>query len=103
MEEAAAAAEILVRSVSFKASVQALRSWEPHLNQTQLSKSKKRHLVTMLYESITQKPIRDRPGRSEPRAIKRRPRNFQRLTKHRHEMKEVRHRNNYRKNDGGKA
>ncbi len=95
------AAEIPVRQVSFKASVQALRCWEPHLNESRLAGKEKSRLVAMLHESITQKPILNRPGRSEPRAVKRRPKNFQRLTKHRHEMIECPHRNSYRKSHAG--
>lgn len=101
MNEAAETAKIPVRQVSFKASVQALRCWEPHLNRSRIVSKEKNRLIAMLHQSITRKPILNRPGRSEPRAIKRRPRNFQRLTKHRHEMIVCPHRNNYRKKHAG--
>jgi len=84
------------RRISFKGAVQSLRHWEPHLNRTQLSRSEKFRLISVLYESISQKLIPDRPGRREPRCIKRRPKNYQYLTAPRHEMKEILHRSKYR-------
>ena len=92
MYEAAEEANIEVRVVSFKGSVQALRSWEPHLNQANVSQAERFRLVSDLYDAMTNTPIRQRPGRSEPRCIKRRPKNYQLLTSPRHEMKEVPHR-----------
>ena len=38
-----------------------------------------------------------RPNRAEPRAIKRRPKNYPLLNKHRKLYKEIQHRNRYRK------
>lgn len=93
MYEAAEEAEMPVRLVSFKTSLQTLRSWEPNLNQARVSKKERFRLISLLYESITQSPIRQRPGRSEPRAVKRRRRNYHLLTKPRHEMHVPSHRN----------
>ena len=94
MYEAAGEAGLPVRLVSFKRSLQTLRSWEPNLNQAKSSQRERFRLITMLYESITQMPIRDRPGRAEPRAVKRRPKNHQLLTCHRSRMHVPSHRNN---------
>ena len=96
MYEAAEEADLEVRVVSFKGSLQALRNWEPHLNQAKISRAERFRLITDLYDAMTNTPIRQRPGRSEPRCIKRRPKNYQRLTAPRHEMKEIPHRNQYR-------
>jgi len=96
MYEAAGEANIAVRVVSFKGSLQALRSWEPHLNQAQISKKERFKLISDLYDAMTNTPIRQRPGRSEPRCVKRRPKNYQRMTVPRSEMKEIPHRNRYR-------
>lgn len=93
MYEAAEEAGIPARLVSFKTSLQTLRSWEPNLNQARLSRSERFRLISLLYASITQSPIRQRPGRSEPRAVKRRRRNYHLLTKPRHEMHVPSHRN----------
>jgi hypothetical protein len=96
MYEAAEEADLEVRLVSFKGSLQALRNWEPHLNQAKISKAERFRLISDLYESMTNTPIRQRPGRSEPRCRKRRPKNYQLLTSPRQVMKEIPHRNRYR-------
>jgi len=96
MFEAAKEACIPVRSVSFKGSLQALRNWEPHLNQAKVSKTERFRLISDLYEAMTDTPIRQRPWRSEPRCRKRRPKNYQLMTAPRSEMKEIPHRNRYR-------
>lgn len=48
-----------------------------------------------LYCTLTGLPLRQRPGRSEARCRKRRPKAYQLLTKPRHEMEEIAHRNRY--------
>ena len=95
MCEAAETAEIEVRVVSFKGSVQAIRKWEPHLNQAKISKAERYKLISDLYEAMTNSPIRQRPGRSEPRCLKRRPKNYQLMTSPRREMREIPHRNKH--------
>lgn len=95
MIEAAKQAGEQVRRISFKGSVQALRQWEPHLNQTKISHQEQRRLIQLLYESIADYIVPERPGRSEPRAVKRRPKPYQLLTAPRHEMKVTKHRGRY--------
>lgn len=95
MYEAAEEAAIEVRIVSFKGSLQALRSWEPHLNQAKISKAERFRLISDLYDAMTNTPIKQRPGRSEPRCVKQRPKNYQRMTSPRHEMKVTPHRSKY--------
>lgn len=95
MYEAAQKAQIHVREVSFKGSLQAIRSWSPQLNRENLSRTKRHKLLTDLYGAVTGTPLKKRPGRSEPRCKKRRPKAYQLLTKPRHEMKEIEHRNRY--------
>lgn len=95
MYEAAEKAEIHVRKVSFKGSLQAIRNWSPQFNLEKLSKAERRKLLNDLYGAVTGLPILHRPGRSEPRCRKRRPKAYQLLTKPRHEMKEIAHRNRY--------
>jgi hypothetical protein len=99
MAEAAKAADLAVRVVSFKGSLQALRNWEPHLNQGKLNRTERSRLIADLYEAMTDTLIRQRPGRSEPRCRKRRPKNYELMTCPRHEMKEISHRNRYRANN----
>jgi hypothetical protein len=88
MIESADSGGVRVRSVSFKGSVQALRQWEPHLNQSKMSRQEQGRLIRLLLESIASNIISERPGRSEPRAVKRRPKPYRKLTVPRHEMTE---------------
>lgn len=96
MLEAAEAKGVTLRRISFKGSVQALRQWEPQLNQGKISRDDRARLIRLLTDSIAGNITPDRPGRSEPRAVKRRPRNYQLLNRPRHEMKEIPHRSKYR-------
>jgi hypothetical protein len=95
MYEAAKEADIEVRAVSFKGSVQALRSWEPHLNQAKISREERFRLISDLYDAMTNTPIRQRPGRSEPRCLKRRKKNYQLMSAPRHEITVIPHRSKY--------
>ncbi len=88
--------DVAVRRISFKGSVQALRQWEPHFNQAKISREEKARLIQLLYDSIAAYIVPERPGRSEPRAVKRRAKHYQLLTAPRHEMKEIQHRSKYR-------
>jgi len=88
MLEAADREKVEVKAISFKASVQALRQWEPHFNQVNMNPQKQKEYIQLLYESIAGKIIPYRPGRSEPRAVKRRPKPFPLLMTPRHEIKE---------------
>jgi len=82
------------RNISFKASIQALRQWEPLL-KSDMKSSERNRLIDLLYNCISASEIHQRPGRREPRCIKRRPKNFQLLNKPRHEMIEISHRSRY--------
>ncbi len=95
MYEAAEKAKLDVRKVSFKGSLQAIRSWSPQFHHEMLSIAEKSKLLDDLYEAVTGLLLRQRPGRSEPRCKKRRPKAYQLLTKPRHEMQEIAHRNRY--------
>ena len=85
MYESAEEANIDTRIVSFKESLQALRNWEPHMNQAELSRAEQFRLISDLYDAITDIPIQQRPGRSESRCVKRRPKSYQRMAAPRHE------------------
>lgn len=95
MYEAAEKVGVSVRAVSFKGSLQAIRNWSPQFNREKLSNADKNKLLNDLHESITGLLLLQRPDRSEPRCRKRRPKAYQLLTKSRHEMKEIAHRNRY--------
>ena len=95
MREAENQAAVRLRRISFKGANQALRQWEPCLNQAKISPQECTRLIALLYDSIGRKVVPERPGRSEPRAVKRRPKNFALLTAPRHEMQEIKHRSKY--------
>lgn len=95
MYEAAEKVDMTVRLVSFKGSLQAIRSWEPQLNHDKLSKTEISKMLNDLYGTVTDLPLQQRLGRREPRCLKRRQKNYQLLTKPRLEMKEIEHRSRY--------
>lgn len=84
------------REVSFKGSMQALQSWEPHMNQEAMTREERTRLIKGLYCVISTSIVISRPGRREPRCVKRRPKNYQYMTAPRVTFKEIAHRNRYR-------
>ena len=96
MYEAAEERGVDVSRLSFKGSLQALRQWEPHLNHAKISKRERFRILSALYDAIAENAVPLRPGRSEPRCVKRRPKPYQLLTTARHLMKETLHRSKYR-------
>ncbi len=96
MFEAASDENIKVRTISFKGSLQAIRSWESRMGASQLDRHEQLSMMADLYLALAHCMIPDRPGRSEPRCLKRRPKPFQLMTRPRHEMREIQHRNRYR-------
>ncbi len=91
MLKAADRADLPVRLISFKASVQALRQWEPLLI-SELTTREQNHLWSLLCDSIAGSILHSRPGRREPRCNKRRPKNYQRLSRPGHEIQGTPHR-----------
>jgi hypothetical protein len=97
MAEAAAASGENPERISFKGTVSALRQWAPMLAQTDIGPESKRPLYAALLHYLARDKVPSRPNRIEPRARKRRPKNYQLLNKPRHEFKEIMHRNHYRR------
>lgn len=83
-------------ALSFKTSLGIVRQWAPAMVEAE---ARARHLalldLLLHYLACTTVPLR--PGRSEPRARKRRPKNYQLLNQPRRLMKPVKHRNRYEK------
>jgi hypothetical protein len=92
MLNAAKQVQLSPRRISFKASVQALRQWEPMLNQNDMEARERQRMMVLLREAIAATVVFSRPGRSEPRCLKRRKKNFQLMTSPRREMWVVPHR-----------
>ena len=95
MLEAASAHETPVERLSFKGTLAALREWSPLFPRA--NTRARRRLWRFLLRCLAADPIPLRPDRIEPRARKRRPKNYQLLTKPRRLFKEIRHRNRYKK------
>ena len=92
--QAAHAAQRELERISFKGTCQALRQWESALNRA--SPQQREALYRALLSAIARAPLPYRPNRTEPRAKKRRPKNYQLLTQPRHIFKECPHRNHYK-------
>ena len=96
MVQASASQEVPLDRLSFKGTVDAARQFSGAIAQAR-SKKKRNQLIAQLLEVIARDPVPDRPGRREPRAVKRRPKPYQLLNRPRHRMKELQHRSKYRK------
>jgi hypothetical protein len=83
--------------LSFAGALAALRRCGEALLQAR-SQRQRRELLDELSRGIAADLLPDRPGRREPRAVKRRPRPYPRLTGHRSKFKEIQHQNRYYKN-----
>lgn len=98
MAEAVAEAGVLMARVSFKGTVDAVRNYSAEMRAAR-SKGKREELWTRLVATIAADLVPERPGRSEPRAAKRRPKPYPLLNKPRHQFKDIPHRNRYWKNN----
>ena len=92
MLEASEKTNGIVRLISFKASVQALRQWQAILANSFHNASEILRLKALMIIAIADAKIIQRPNRKEPRCVKRRPKPYQLLTKSRGQMIETPHR-----------
>ena len=97
MAQAAQVHAVALERLSFKGTVDSVRQFGAAIAQAR-SRKKKNRLMARLWEVIAADQVPERPGRREPRAVKRRPKPFQKLNRPRHRMKEMLHRSKYRKN-----
>jgi hypothetical protein len=86
MQDVAHSYQVSVQRLSFKGTVDALRQWRELFENTRSEVRASDKLRRLFYQSIANDLLLDRPNRSEPRAVKRRPKNFRLLTQPRHEM-----------------
>jgi len=70
--------------ISFKGTCDTLRQWAPHLASVAHRALVYRRLLRCLLQTIIDDLVPRRPNRSEPRAVKRRPKNYHLLAKPRH-------------------
>ena len=99
MMQAAAWGKLNVEHISFKRTLQAVRQWAPYLRL--VTEEQREQLYQSMLSAICRVPITNRPNRTEPRVRKRRPKNYQLMTKPRREIKEALHRNRYTKENRG--
>jgi hypothetical protein len=97
MADASAIHDVPMDRLSFKGTGDSVRQFAVALAQ---ARSRKQHnqLMARLLQIIAQDQVPERPGRRNPRAVKRRPKPYQKLNRPRHMMKEMLHRSKYRKN-----
>ena len=88
--------------LSFKGTIDAVRQYGPRMARARSSTALQR-LRRGLYMSVAADRVPSRPGRREPRAVKRRPKPFPRLTASRREYREILHRNRWKAQDSAGA
>jgi hypothetical protein len=86
MADIAASYQIDIGRLSFKGTLDALRQWRPLFEADRGGVRVSRKRIDLFYQSVADDPLILRPDRTEPRVVKRRPKNFRLLTKPRHEM-----------------
>ena len=93
MQEAALRYHLDLSRLSFKATLDSIAHFSNAIHPADGKPRKQRALLDTLIESIASDLLPHRPGRVEPRAKKRRPKNYHLLTKPRHQMRVPPHRN----------
>ena len=93
MQDAASMYEVPLSRISFKSTVQQFNQWLWLFMRPGLSLKQVRELKSEFYEKLVDRLVPERPGRNEPRARKRRQKNYNLLTKPRREMVIDYHRN----------
>lgn len=86
MQDIAQRHQVAVPRLSFKGTVDALRQWRELFESAPTQARAAGKLRCLFYQSIASDLLPERPERTEPRAVKRRPKNFRLLTKPRHKM-----------------
>jgi hypothetical protein len=86
-----------LQRLSFKGTVDGIRQFSIAIVQAR-SRKKQTELMDALIHAIASDRVPERPGRREPRAVKRRPKPCAWLTQPRHQFKDSQHRNRYWKN-----
>jgi hypothetical protein len=93
MQHAALRHEVDLRRISFKGTLDTLRHWSQAVDSCQGKPRKQSLLIDEMLRLIALDQLPERPGRVEPRAKKRRAKNYHLLTKPRHQMCVPPHRN----------
>jgi hypothetical protein len=86
---------VSIHSISFKSSLALIRQWAPWMASLDPCGSEAVKMHSDLLHYLVQQRLPYRPNRLEPRARKRRPKNYPLLTAPRRKYKEIIHRNRY--------
>ena len=97
MQQAATEANKPINEMSFKGSLDILLSSHSSFRELRAKPGRREKLREQLIETCATKFLVIRPGRSEPRAVKRRPKPFQLLTAPRRQFREIPHKEHYRR------
>lgn len=97
MTEAALTYDIEPHQLSFKGTLNAVQAYAAMLEGSRCSQARRKEVYDALLEVVAKDQLPIRPGRIEPRAKKRRPKNYQLLTRPRKEMKGISRRSISRK------
>lgn len=97
MRESAVTYKLPMERLSFKGTLSALRQWGTTLSLPHTDDIRRHSLYEAMLYYIAQDTVPFRPNRAEPRARKRRPKNYQLLNKPRRLFKETPHRGKYKK------
>lgn len=92
MQRAAHLHHASLESISFKGALDTIRNYSTAIRASCAHPEKTKALIAQMLEKIAHEQIPERPGRSEPRVKKRRPKNYQIMTKPRSKMKPTPHR-----------
>lgn len=96
MWQAACRHDVPLARLSFKGSVDAIRQYSAALSRAR-TRNQAAQLVRDLLATLAKDLVPHRPNRREPRAVKRRPKPYSLLTRHRHLFMEIPHRGKSRK------
>jgi Transposase DDE domain len=96
MQRASLIYHVPLGRLSFKGTLDSLHHFADALHATRAKPTRQRHLFDALLITIAADRVPLRPNRSEPRAKKRRPKNYHLLTKPRHSMVLSQHRSRHR-------
>ena len=93
MQKAAGTHRVNLGRISFKGTLDTVRHFASAIHAARATPRRQEALIEQMLATIAGDPLPERPGRSEPRAKKRRPKNYHLLTKPRSEMRVPPHRN----------
>ena len=89
MQEAAKRHNVGLECISFKGSLDAVRHFADAIHAATGKPRRQSQLYDELLAIIASDPLPKRPNRNEPRARKRRPKQYQLLNKPRHQMRAI--------------